>query len=218
VLEHQLQLGIRRTKNPTKVGTLNTGWLNRCFVNLSLQSMNRAASYFQLLVIVRGYGRITFSFERLDAQLDRRLIDANHLVVLVHFNVEGFAERHYQMLFVQLRVALNGFVLNVLGDVAQFGQGFVFQFMVCVCQGVSNLFSSKSNRLCGIRALLKYHVEGRHVESNPKPNPKNYHPRDCVAFVQLQGKASKMTVDPRVLPWAILLNAFIVLIDRLPYS
>jgi len=36
-------------------------------VNLSLQAMNRAARYFQLLVIVRGYGRIAFSFERLDS-------------------------------------------------------------------------------------------------------------------------------------------------------
>jgi hypothetical protein len=107
--------------------------LNRRFVNLPLQAMNRAARYFQLLVIVRGYGRITFGFERLDAQLYGRLIDAHHLVVLVHIDAEGFAERHDQMLFVQLRVALDGFVLDVFGDVAQFGQRFVLQFMVCVC-------------------------------------------------------------------------------------
>jgi hypothetical protein len=107
-------------------------------MNLSLQAMNRAARYFQLLVIVRGYGRIAFSFERFDTRLDRRLIDANNFVVLVHFNVEGFAERHDQMLFVQLRVALNGFVIDVLRDFAQLGQGFMFQFVVCVCHRLSN--------------------------------------------------------------------------------
>src|SRR5713226_9762037 len=47
----------------------------------------------------------------------------------------------------------------------------------CVYAIVSPLLSSKSNTLCDIRALLKYHVEGRHVES--KPNPKNSRPRDC---------------------------------------
>src|SRR5712691_3289807 len=47
----------------------------------------------------------------------------------------------------------------------------------CVYTIVSPLLSSKSNTLCGIRALLKYHVEGHHVES--KPNPKNSRPRDC---------------------------------------
>jgi hypothetical protein len=130
--------------------------------------MNRAARYFQLLVIVRGYGRIAFGFERLDARLDRRLIDAHHLVVLVHVDVEGFAERHDQMLFVQLRVTLDGFVLDVFGDLAQFGQGFVLQFMMCVCHRISDLFQSKSTRLCAKGVLLKYHVEGRHVESAVK--------------------------------------------------
>jgi hypothetical protein len=116
-------------------------------MNLSLQAMNRAASYFQLLVIVRGYGRIAFSFERFDTRLDRRLIDANNFVVLVHFDVEGFAERHDQMLFVQLRVALDGFVLDVFGDVAQFGQGFVFQFVMCVCHCVSVAFVKINDNL-----------------------------------------------------------------------
>jgi hypothetical protein len=112
--------------------------LDRRFVNLSLQAMNRAAGYFQLLVIVRGDGRIAFSFERLDAQLDRRLIDAHNLVVLVHVDVERFAERYDQMLFVQLRVPLDGFVLDIFGDIAQFGEGFVLQFMVCVGHRVSD--------------------------------------------------------------------------------
>jgi hypothetical protein len=121
--------------------------LHRRFMNLSLQAMNRAARYFQLLVIVRGYGRIAFSFERFDAQLSRRFIDAHNLVVLVHIDVEGFAERYDQMLFVQLGVALDRFVLDIFGDVAQFGQGFVFQFMVCVCHRLSVTFIKISQAL-----------------------------------------------------------------------
>jgi hypothetical protein len=120
--------------------------LHRRFVNLSLQAMNRAARYFQLLVIVRGYGRIAFSFERFDTQLNRLLVDAHDLVVLVHFNVEGFAQGHDQMLFVQLRVALNGFVLDVFGDIAQFGQGFVLQFLMCVHKRFSNCFRQNQLR------------------------------------------------------------------------
>jgi len=101
-------------------------------MNLPLQAMNRAAGNLQLLVIVSGQRGISFCFKRLDARFDRRLIEANNFVVLVHVNVEGFAERHDQMLFVQLRVALDGFVLDVFGDLAQLSQGFVSQFMVCV--------------------------------------------------------------------------------------
>src|SRR6266705_148936 len=72
--------------------------------------------------------------------LIRILIAAHNLVVLVHIAVAGFAKRHDQMLFVQLRIALDRFVLDVFSDVAQFGQGFVFQFMVCVHNRLSNRF------------------------------------------------------------------------------
>lgn len=98
-------------------------------------------------MIVRGYGRIAFGFERLDARLDRRLVDTHNFVMLVHVDIEGFAERYDQMLFVQLRVALDRFMFDVLGDFAQFGQGFVFQFVMCVRHRLSIAFVKINNAL-----------------------------------------------------------------------
>jgi hypothetical protein len=69
----------------------------------------------------------------LNTQFDCGLVDAHNFVMRVHLNVQGLAYGNDQMFFVELRVALYGFVLDVFGYVAQFSQGFVSEFVMCVC-------------------------------------------------------------------------------------
>src|SRR5690349_20132489 len=52
--------------------------------------------------------------------------------MMLVLNAESFRESPDQVLFVHLGVALDGVVFDAFGDVAQFGEGFVFQFFDCV--------------------------------------------------------------------------------------
>ena len=51
-------------------------------------------------------------------------VDADDVVMLV-LNAKSLGERYDQVLFIHLRVALNGFVLAAFRDVAQLCQCFV---------------------------------------------------------------------------------------------
>ena len=89
-------------------------------------------SYTHTDVIVRYQRCIALLLEFFDARFDRRLVYADHIVMLVHVDIERPANRHHQMFFIQLGVALDGIVLDVFGDVAEFRECLVFQFMVCI--------------------------------------------------------------------------------------
>jgi hypothetical protein len=81
--------------------------------------MNPAPHVLKLRVIVRGKRLVAPPFQLSYFRFDFALVDSLHFVVLVHVNVERLAERNEQMLFVQLRVPLQRFVLDVGGYVAQ---------------------------------------------------------------------------------------------------
>jgi hypothetical protein len=108
------------------------GELDRGFVNLSLQTVNRPSRAFELSVIMRGECRVALLLPVLDTAFDRSLIDADHFVVFVDVDVQRIAHRHDKVFFIQLGVTLQRFVIDVLGDVAQFREGLMFQFVVCV--------------------------------------------------------------------------------------
>ena len=86
----------------------------------------------QLCVIVGYHRGIALRLERFDARFDRRFIDTYNIVVLVDVDVQCVADRHHEVFLIQLGVTLDGIVFDVLGDVAQLGQRFVFQFVMCV--------------------------------------------------------------------------------------
>jgi hypothetical protein len=71
-------------------------------------------------VVVRAKRFIAFRFERFDTRFDGSFVDAYDVVVLMHFDAERVADRNDQMFLIELRVALNSVMLNVLGDVAEF--------------------------------------------------------------------------------------------------
>ncbi len=98
--------------------------LNSCFVNSSLQTVNRAAHDFELRVIVGRDGCFALRLQFTNARLDGRFVDADDIVMLV-LNAQSLGQRHDEMLFVQLGVALNCFVLATLRHVAQLGKCLV---------------------------------------------------------------------------------------------
>src|SRR6185503_2606389 len=64
--------------------------------------------------------------------------------MMLVLNAESFCKRHDQVLFVQLRVALEGLVIGSFRDFAQVGERFVFEFFDCVCHRKLLLTSWKS--------------------------------------------------------------------------
>src|SRR6266851_5349479 len=74
--------------------------------NLTVQAVNLAPQAFGRSGIVRGERRVLLLFQLAHLGLDRRLVDADHDVMLVRVDAERFAERRQQMLFVHLRIAL----------------------------------------------------------------------------------------------------------------
>src|SRR5689334_23484155 len=83
------------------------------FVNLSLESMDRAAHDFELRVIVSLDGGCALRFQLTNARLDRRLVDADDVVMFV-LNTQRLRDSDYQVVLVHLRVALDGFVIDAL--------------------------------------------------------------------------------------------------------
>lgn len=92
--------------------------LDRRFMNLSFQTMNAAARVLQLRVIMRLEGCVAFLLPIFDASLDRRFVDPDHIMVLVYVDIESFTNGDDEVLFIQLREALHGFVVHILRDVA----------------------------------------------------------------------------------------------------
>ena len=52
--------------------------------------------------------------------------------MIVYIDVQRLADCDYEMLLIQLRVALDCFVLDAFGDISQLGQRFVLEFVMCV--------------------------------------------------------------------------------------
>jgi hypothetical protein len=100
-------------------------------VNPALQPVDRPAHNFELRVIVRCERGFTLRLQLANASFDTRLVDADHVVMLV-LNAEGFREANDQVRFIHLRVALDGIVFDAFGDLAQVGKVFVFEFFDCV--------------------------------------------------------------------------------------
>src|SRR5262249_7059844 len=76
---------------------------------------------FQLRAVVRLDRSIAILLQLAHLRLDRRLVDAGDIVVLVRLDPECLRERRQQVLLVHLRVALHRVVvLDGLGDVAEF--------------------------------------------------------------------------------------------------
>ena len=69
-------------------------------------------------------------FQLAHFRLDRRPVDTGCGVVIVRVYTERRAERRQQVLFVHLRKALDRFVLEILGDIAQLLDRFVLE-LVC---------------------------------------------------------------------------------------
>src|SRR5258708_30597903 len=101
-------------------------------MNLSLEAMDTTADGLKLGMIMRGYRTTALLLQFLDTRLDRRLVDAHYLMMRVHLDIQGLANRHDQMLFVELGISLHGFVLDVFGDLTQLSESFVLKFVMCV--------------------------------------------------------------------------------------
>ena len=83
---------------------------------------------FNLLAVTGGNGNGEFFLHRLDPGFHPGFVQALHLVMNMGIDVQCLADGGQQMLFVQLRIPLHCLMLNVLGDLSEFGHGFLFEF------------------------------------------------------------------------------------------
>jgi len=88
--------------------------------DLSIQPVNLAADALERVVVVRLDCRVALLLEVPDRRLDGGLVDALNVIMAVGVDAERPAQPGQQVLFVQLRIALDRFVLHVFGDVPQF--------------------------------------------------------------------------------------------------
>ncbi len=101
-------------------------------VQLHFERMDFAAQGFKLFMIVADESFIPLLLQLFDLRFDFGRVDTFGVVMREGVNVQGHADRHDQMLFVELRITLDSFVFNARRDFAQLGHGFVFQFFVGV--------------------------------------------------------------------------------------
>ena len=111
---------------------------DRRLVDHSFQVMNLAPHVPKRAVIVGRDRRVAPRLELLDLGLDLTLVEADHFVMLVHFDMEGATKRLKEVLLVQLGVALQLVVLDAGGDLAKLSYGFLLQFF----KGVSHCILS----------------------------------------------------------------------------
>ena len=52
------------------------------------------------------------------------------MVVMVHVYIQGFADGRKQVLFVQLGIALDSFMIDALGDVTKLSHGLCPEFFI----------------------------------------------------------------------------------------
>src|ERR1043166_5997333 len=98
----------------------------------------------ECVMIVRFERLAALRFELANLRLDRGLVDAGGFMMLARIDAERLAKRGQQVLFVQLRVALDGvLVLNALRDFAQLLERFLLQLVV----GVRHSMPPKSSNV-----------------------------------------------------------------------
>jgi hypothetical protein len=82
-------------------------------------------------VIVRGQRSFALRLQLANSRFERTLVDADYVVMLV-LNTERLGECYDQMLLVQLRIALDGWMIGAFRNLAQVSEGLVFEFFECV--------------------------------------------------------------------------------------
>jgi len=105
---------------------------NRRPVQFNLERMDFAAYIFKLIVIVRRKSLVALFPQLLDFRFYRGSVNSFGVMVSECVNVESLADRGDQVFLVELRITHHGVVLDALGDFAQLGHGFVFEFFVGV--------------------------------------------------------------------------------------
>jgi hypothetical protein len=94
---------------------------------------------FYLLAVTCADGGGELFLQRPDPGFYPGFVQALHLVMDMGVDVQCLADSRQQMLFVQLRVALHRLVLDVLGDLPEFGHGFLFEFNESVGHGFASV-------------------------------------------------------------------------------
>jgi len=90
--------------------------LNHCAAYFSFLRFNLAADMHQFLMISAGQGHIPGFLQLLNFALNLFLIDSHDFVVHIHINVESFTDSLQKMVFVQLSVTFDRFIVDLRGD------------------------------------------------------------------------------------------------------
>jgi hypothetical protein len=98
-------------------------------MNHSFEMMDLFPHRFEFCVIVRGQRLLALSFEFFDLRFDGGLVEADHLVVLVHVYAKHVAQRWNQMVLVHNAVALKRVVIYALGNLTKLGYGLALQIV-----------------------------------------------------------------------------------------
>jgi len=111
------------------------------FPKLVLEMVDVVERDLELAAILRGQRLVALFLPLADLGLDRGLVDALHLVVHVHVDVERLAERSEQMVLVQLRVAFHRRVFHSGRALAELSERFALQLR----KSVGHRSSSRSS-------------------------------------------------------------------------
>src|SRR5262249_28055286 len=127
------------------------------FAQRVLEMMDVIERDFQSLAVLRGERFVALLLPVVDLRLGRGLVDALDLVVHVHVDVERLAQRHEQMVLVELGVALDRLVLDPGRDLAQLRERLGLQLRIGVSHGVSSKFGrnplmKRAGARCRLRA------------------------------------------------------------------
>src|SRR5262249_55508648 len=96
------------------------GLFDGSFVNGTFQILNSTSHMFQLRVLVCGNGCIALLLQFLDLCFDLHLVDADDVVMSMHFQTERCAYCLKQMLLVHLRESLDRVVVDSLRNISKF--------------------------------------------------------------------------------------------------
>ena len=89
---------------------------------------------------MRFYSFVSFFFEAFNLCLDFGFISAFCYVVFKHIDAESLTDRLQKMVLIHLRVALNLVTLDTACNFTEFGNCFLFEFLVRVRHGILPLF------------------------------------------------------------------------------
>jgi hypothetical protein len=87
--------------------------------------VDASSRFLKSRAVMSADGVVASGLQRFDARFDRSFIDAHNVMMLMHLDAERIANRHDQMLLIELRIALHSVVLNVFSDVAEFRERLV---------------------------------------------------------------------------------------------